>query len=77
MSCMVDTMALKKIMIEKKVETIEALSKKSGVNRNTISEVLNAKIRPSTSVMDRMVIALEISPEVAGKIFFASDLRNS
>lgn len=75
MNCMVDTKELRKIMAEKDIKTIEEFSKKSGVNRNTLSDVINAKIRPSTSVMDRMVVTLEISPEMAGKIFFATNLR--
>lgn len=75
MACAVDTVALRKVMVEKNIRSIEEFSKKSGVNRNTLSEVVNAKSRPSASVMDRIVVALEMSPEMAGRIFFAKDLR--
>lgn len=77
MKYVVDTVELKKKMAEKKIKTTEEFSQKSGVNRNTLSDVLNDKIRPSTSVMDRIVVTLELSPETAGKIFFARDLRVS
>ena len=77
MKYVVDTVELRKKMAEKKIKTTEEFSQKSGVNRNTLSDVLNEKIRPSTSVMDRIVVTLELSPETAGKIFFAHDLRVS
>ncbi len=75
MAYAVDTIELKKMMAEKKIKTTEEFSRKSGVNRNTLSDVLNEKIRPSTSVMDRIVITLDLTPEAAGRIFFAKDLR--
>lgn len=75
MGYVVDTVGLRKMMAEKKINTTEEFARKSGVNRNTLADVLNGKIRPSTSVMDRMMSALDMSPEVAGKIFFAEYLR--
>lgn len=77
MSYVVDTVGLRKMMAEKKIKTTEEFAKKSGVNRNTLAAVLNDKIRPSTSVMDRIVITLDMTPDVAGRIFFAKDLRNT
>lgn len=75
MAYAVDTIELRKVMAEKKIRTTEEFSRKSGVNRNTLADVLNEKIRPSTSVMDRIVVTLELTPEAAGKIFFAKNLR--
>lgn len=72
----VDTIALRKIMAEKEINTLSALSSKSGVNRNTISKLLNSNIRPSLKVMDKIVATLEIEPKEAGKIFFTQYLRN-
>ena len=61
-------------MIERQINTICALSKKSKVNRNTLSLLLNGSIQPSTNVMYRLAEALQLEPEVAGKIFFAKQL---
>lgn len=77
MNYVVDTVGLRKAMAEKEVNTTEELAKRSGVNRNTLADVLNGKTRPSTSVMDRIAIALSMTPEAAGHIFFANNLRNT
>jgi transcriptional regulator with XRE-family HTH domain len=61
---------LKKIMIDKSIEKIGDLSRISGVNRKTLGLVLRGRTQPSSDVMNRLVIALEIPPEQAGKIFF-------
>lgn len=71
-----DIKEIKKIMIDRGVDTITELSEKSGVNRNTLSQVLSGDTQPSSDVMDKLVAALEIEPEKAGHIFFSLDLRN-
>lgn len=76
MSYTVDAVELKKLMIEKGIETIGELAEKSGVGRDTISGVVNGKIRPSTAVMEKIMVALEMTPSDAGAIFFKPDLRN-
>lgn len=70
----VNTKELKKYMIDAGIETNGELSKKSGVNRNTIGEILNNKTYPSSDVMVRIVTALSIPAEKAGEIFFAREL---
>ena len=77
MSYSVNTVELKKLMIEKGIETISELSEKSGVGRDTCSGVVNGKIRPSTAVMEKIMIALEMKPVDAGLIFFKPNLRNA
>lgn len=72
----VDSDALKKIMIDKKIKNITEFSLKSGVNRNTLSKILKNDGRPSSDVMDKIVNTLELSPENAGAIFFVPYLRN-
>ena len=72
-----DTVALKKIMAEKGIETILELSGKTGVHRNTLGKVLDGTIQPSSEVMDKLVSGLEIKPERAGKIFFTINLRST
>lgn len=70
----VDVKELKKCMIDAGIETNAELSDKSGVNRNTIGDILNEKIYPSSDVMVRIVSALALAPEKAGAVFFAQKL---
>ena len=72
-----DHIELRKIMAEKEVKTIKELSAKSGVNRNTLSQVFNGEKQPSSEVMEKLVAALEIEPERAGRIFFSRSLRTA
>lgn len=72
-----DYIELKKIMAEKEIKTVKELAEKSGVNRNTLADVLNGKVQPSSDVMQKLVIALEINPEKAGSIFFNRNLRTA
>ncbi|MBH1941681.1 helix-turn-helix transcriptional regulator [Mobilitalea sibirica] len=71
-----DIIALKKLMVEKEIATISDLSKLSGINRNTLSSVLNGDAQPSAEVMDKLVSTLDIEPEIAGCIFFSLNLRS-
>lgn len=73
----VDVLALKKIMVECRLDKIIELSKASGVNRNTISKILNNEMKPSTTVIEKLMRALGISSEDAGKIFFNENLRDT
>lgn len=71
----VDVAALKKIMVDMNIDTISELAKQSGVNRNTLSDVLSEKARPSSDVMYKLVACLKIPPARAGEIFFNNSLR--
>lgn len=70
-----DTIELKKIMVEMGLDKIIDLSKASGVDRNTLAKVVSGEAQPSSLVMDRLVDALKMSPEKAGKIFFTPNLH--
>lgn len=70
-----DCIELRKIMAEKEIRTIKELSEKSGVNRNTLSKIFNGEKQPSSDVMERLVITLNIEPKTAGAIFFRHNLR--
>lgn len=70
----VDTKELRHLMVDAGFSTIEDLANASGVNRNTLSGVLNGSIYPSSAVMSKMAAALDMAPEVCGKVFFASEL---
>lgn len=72
----VDTIALKKIMLDKGLEKIIDLSNASNIDRNTLSKVLSGDAKPSTTVIEKLMCALDIPPEKAGLIFFNSNLRN-
>lgn len=72
-----DTIELKKLMVEKGLDKIVDLSSVSGIDRNTLARVVGGEMQPSSLVMDRLVAALDIEPEKAGKIFFMPDLRNA
>ena len=72
-----DHIELRKIMAEKEIKTIKELSEKSGVNRNTLSQIFDGKKQPSSDVMERLIITLNIKPEKAGIIFFNQNLRHA
>lgn len=73
----VDIAELKRIMVEQNLENIIDLSSASEVDRNTLSKVLNGHVKPSTTVIEKLVFALHIPPEKAGAIFFSLNLRNT
>lgn len=70
-----NTTELRKLMAEKGIITVLELSEITGINRRTLGKVLRGEIQPSADVMYKLAEGLEISPEIAGKIFFAEDLR--
>lgn len=72
-----DTIAIKKLMVEKGFNTINSLALESGVNRTTLGKILDGKIQPSSDVMFKLVDTLDIPAAQAGLIFFAVDLRTA
>ena len=70
MTYYVDATELRKAMIDKDFTTIESLSNASGVNRNTISDILSGKSRPSSAVIERLSDTLGFDGETIGRIFF-------
>lgn len=70
-----DTIELKKAMAENQIDTIGELAKKSKVSRNTVGRIVNGKEQPSANVMYKLAEALKLTPERAGEIFFAVNLR--
>jgi|GEM_PF-867374 len=65
----VDVIELKKIMVERGIDKITTLSNSSGIARTTLSHLLNRRAKPSASVIERLIAALNISPSKAGEIF--------
>lgn len=70
-----DVIELKKAMVEAGLDKIVDLSNASGVDRNTLSKVISGEIQPSSNTMDKLVSALKLPPEKAGRIFFKPNLR--
>ena len=70
----VDTKELRIAMIKAGIDTIDGLAKASGINRNTISGVLNGTLYPSSNVMVALVDALNLPSSQAGNIFFKEKL---
>ena len=46
-----DCIALRTKMAMKGINTIKELSQKSGVGRDTLSRILNGKLKPSTKIL--------------------------
>lgn len=69
-----DVVALKKIMVEKRLDKICDLSRVAGVSRVTLGNILSGKTQPSAEVMNKLIVALNIAPEQAGQIFFKDNL---
>lgn len=77
MSYCVDTIELQKMMIEKGFDTIGKLANAAGLDRNTVSDVVKGKKRPSTNVIEKLMIALDMNNSAAGLIFFVPIIRNA
>lgn len=73
----IDSIALKKIMVEKELDQISKLSQASNVSCNTIGEIVNGKKMPSCNVMYRIADALDMDSQTAGKVFLPLNLRNA
>lgn len=73
----IDIKELKKAMIDADLDSIQKLADASGVNRNTVGDVVNGNILPSSDVMRKIASALKLSSERAGRIFFAMQLTRN
>ncbi len=72
----VDTKRLRKIMIDKNISSPSELSTAAGVSYKTIIGVLNGSTFPSSQVMMKIAVALELPAATAGEIFFAAKLTD-
>lgn len=54
---------------------ISTLAEATGINRDTISNVLNGKTAPSYPVMNSIFYELKLTPQEAVDIFFSNNLR--
>jgi transcriptional regulator with XRE-family HTH domain len=70
----VDTNKLRKAMIDAGIDTIEQLAEKAGISRVTAGDVVKGRAYPSSMVMEKIKIALGLTSEDAGTIFFKEKL---
>lgn len=70
----VDTIQLRKAMLDAGYVTIGDLSSASHVNRNTIGGILEGNIRPSSAVIEKIAHALSLNGDEIGAIFFSQKL---
>ena len=66
----VDTKAIKIKMVELGIKNYVDMSKRTGLDRITVSNVINGKSNPSPETMGAIYKVLELTPEEAGRIFF-------
>lgn len=74
MNYTVDEKELRKAMISAGYNTIIDLSNASDVDRNTIGGILNGKVRPTSTVIEKLARALSLSGADIGLIFFKNKL---
>lgn len=74
MQYMVDTVALKKLMVERGYDSATDISKDMKVSRNTVGSVLKGESYPSSKVISRFIEVLQIPLELVGSIFFVKKL---
>ena len=70
----IDANALKKRMIDLDIHTATQLAKSADLSESTISRVLNGGL-VSATVMRKLAAVLKLTPEDAGRIFFAPVLQ--
>lgn len=73
----VNTVELKKLLIENGYDTIGDFAKDADMSRKTAADVVNGKRRPSTIIMEKFITVLHIEPQNAGIIFFIPTLRDT
>lgn len=66
----VDTIELRKRMLDKGLDTIRKMAEASHINRDTMSDIIKGKIRPGATAMYAIAEVLDLEPEALGRIFF-------
>lgn len=70
----VDGKYIRHKMIELGINSYTELAELSGVDRNTISNVIENKFRPNAATMDKLYKTLKLTPEEGGRVFFGNEL---
>lgn len=69
----VDTVEFRKKMIDEGFDTFTDLAQKTGLCRETISAVANGRRKPSANVMEKLAMAMNMTPQDFGSIFFSPE----
>lgn len=76
MKTCVDLVTLNDIVRHAGDDTIIKVADKLNLDRNTVASVLKGTNKPSSTFMYRFVEVYSVSPDAAGNLFFAHNLRN-
>lgn len=74
MEYVVDTIELRKAMLDSGIVTIQDFVKASGVSDVTLGGILSGKIRPSTGVIEKIAKTLSLDGDDIARIFFKQKL---
>lgn len=66
----VDTVGLRKLMIDKGYNNISEMAEACHLSRDTVSDILKGKARPGAVAMYAIAEALDVEPDILGRIFF-------
>ena len=72
-----DLIAFEKLLIDRGRKTNIELADRCGIDRNTAGKIRKGEELPSSTVMYKLAIGLEMTPEQAGSIFFSLTLRSA
>lgn len=64
-------------LIYEKGFNYSTLAEETGINRNTISDVIEKGQRPSLTTMNALFYVLDMTEEQGGEIFFSENLRET
>lgn len=67
----VDGIELRKAMVGKGYNSVSQLAYNCEVSRNTLSGIVNGRIRPSSKTIEIIADVLELSSDDIGRIFFS------
>ena len=72
----IDSKAFKKAMIDADCDTYDKLYKRTGINRNALSDYVMGNQKPSYDSMVKLADELNLTYEEIGTIFFHIDLQD-
>ena len=66
----VDTIELRKAMLDKGLETIQQMADACGLSRDTMADIVKGRARPGAVAIYAIATVLDLEPEALGRIFF-------
>lgn len=71
-SSTIDTISLKKRLIDFHLEKIRDLSMATGISQPTLRKIVSGQASPTIAVLCKLIKVLDLSPSEAGQIFLTS-----